>query len=307
MAAGPRCRVQAEAVERRTERLVVPERARLRPRQAALPGGARGRRLARDGGRREPALRAVVAPGFVVAPGLEQVPAAQTARHPADRMFEHLAHLPRLQVPRRGPQERGALFAVDAVAVDAVEDESVEVGMKPNVGRGPLDDRECARLAVGRVGALCVERLDALEKDAGERAKKRAVAGEDGSPRKREREHPLAPRGITRENVLDHVGGRCAHAPADAGGAEATALARERHEQAVRAGAATEPREASAEDAAAQIRIELLLRVFGHTHRERAVVDGAVQGLEVVTDDLVQRRRLGAMTRVRPRDRAGRG
>jgi len=44
VAAGSRRRVQREAVERRTEGLVVPERARLRPSQAPLPGGARLRR-----------------------------------------------------------------------------------------------------------------------------------------------------------------------------------------------------------------------------------------------------------------------
>ena len=155
--------------------------------------------MARDGGRLEAPLRVVVAPLFVVAPGLEEAPATEVARHPSDRVLEHLAHLPRLQVPRRAPQERRALFAADAVAADAVavdtvENECVKMGMKPNVGRGPLDDREPARLAVGCVGALCVKRLDALEKEAGERA----VAGEDSSPRKREREHPLAPRGPRR-------------------------------------------------------------------------------------------------------------
>ena len=111
------------------------------------------------------------------------------------------------------------------------------MGMKPNVGRDLLDDRKRARLAVRCVGAPCVERLDALEEDAGERAEKRAVAGEDSSPREREREHPLTKRGLARENVLDHVCGRRTHASADARRAEASALARERHEQAVRAGA----------------------------------------------------------------------
>ena len=95
VAASSRRRVQREAVERRTERFVVPERAWLRPRQAALPGGARGRRLARDGGRLELSLGTVVALVIVFA-GLEQVPSAEIPRHPADRMFEHLAHLPRL-------------------------------------------------------------------------------------------------------------------------------------------------------------------------------------------------------------------
>ena len=51
-------------------------------------------------------------------------------------------------------------------------------------------------LPPGRACALCVERLDSLEEDAGERAEKRAVAGEDSAPRKREREHPPLNRGF---------------------------------------------------------------------------------------------------------------
>ena len=59
-------------------------------------------------------------------------------------MLEHLAHLARLQVARPVPHERGALFAVDAV-----EDESVKVGMEPDVGRGALEDGTRAVLPPG--------------------------------------------------------------------------------------------------------------------------------------------------------------
>ena len=183
--AGPRRGVQGEAVERRAERLVVPERAGSLRGEAPLPRGARGWRLARDGGRLEPPLGIVVA--LVVVAALEQTPAAELPRHPPDRMFEHVADLARLQVPRRAPSERGALFAVDTV-----EDEGVKAGMEPKVGRSSLDDGTRARLARRRARALRVERLDALEEDTRERA----VAGQAGSPRKREREHPLPERGF---------------------------------------------------------------------------------------------------------------
>ena len=300
--AGPRRGMEREAIERRTERLVVPESTGSMRWQPPMPRGARGWRLARDGGRFEPPLGIVVA---LVVAGLEQAPAAEVPRHPLDRVCEHLAHLARLQMPCRVPHERDALFAVDAV-----ENESVKVGMEPNVGRGSLDNGECACLAARRVRAPRVERLDALEEDSGERAEKRPVSRrvtcKDRSPREREREHPLPEGRLARENVLGKVRGRRAHAPAHARRAEPPTLARERHEQTVRAGATAEPREASAQDAAAQIRLELLLRMLRHAHRERTVVDGAVQRVEVVADNLVQRRRLGTMTRVRPRSRAWR-
>ncbi len=71
--------------------------------------------------------------------------------------------------------------------------------------------------------------------------------------------------------------------------------AAERDEPALVAGAAAQAREAAAEQAAIQVRLELLLRVLRQPDVERAIGDGPVEGLEVVAHQLVERRRFRAV------------
>ena len=59
------------------------------------------------------------------------------------------------------------------------------------------------------------------------------------------------------------------------------------------AGGAVEAREASAQEPAIEESFELFLGMLGQPHGERAVVDSAVQRLEIVAYDLIQRRGLG--------------
>lgn len=98
------------------------------------------------------------------------------------------------------------------------------------------------------------------------------------------------------QHVLDEVGGCCAHSATHARRAEASALARERHEATFVARPAAKPCETSAEQPAVQVRLELLLRVFGQLDVERAVVDSGVECLEVVAHHFVEGRALGAVT-----------
>jgi len=75
-------------------------------------------------------------------------------------------------------------------------------------------------------------------------------------------------------------------------------LATERHQPALGAPLAFQPGKTAAEKPTVEVCLQLLAGVLRDPHRERAVVDRAVQRLEVVAHDLVERRRLGAMALV---------
>src|SRR5262249_59322821 len=71
-----------------------------------------------------------------------------------------------------------------------------------------------------------------------------------------------------------------------------------RDETALVACRAPEAREAAAEQATVEVRLELLLGVLRHLDVERAIVDGPVERLEVIAHKLVERRRLRAVALV---------
>jgi hypothetical protein len=87
------------------------------------------------------------------------------------------------------------------------------------------------------------------------------------------------------EHALHEVRRRRAHAPA---------FTRESNQPALVARRAAHAREASAQQAAIEKRLELLLGVLGQPHIERAIVDRAVERLEVVAHYRIQRRRFRA-------------
>src|ERR1700678_1396316 len=93
-----------------------------------------------------------------------------------------------------------------------------------------------------------------------------------------------------REHPLDEVGCGGAHASTEARRAESAALAAKCDEPALVARAAPKPREAAAEQAAVEVRLKLLRRVLRQFDVERAIGDGAVERLEVVAHELVERR-----------------
>ena len=182
--------------------------------------------------------------------------ADEGARHASDRPFEHLADLAGLQVTELLPRERGVLLVVRAV-----EEDHVKVWIEPQVRGRSLHDGDRAGLGAGRC-ASGVEGVHGLDEDARQGAEQRAVVREPAPPRKGKRQHPLAERRL-RKHALDQVGRRRAHAPAEARGAESAALAGEGDEAALVAGAAAEAREAAAEQAAIEVRLELLFACLG--------------------------------------------
>jgi len=193
------------------------------------------------------------------------------------------------------PHERGVVLVIGAV-----QEDHVKVRVEPEVRRAALHNRHRARLRAERAAGrrtLHVERVHALDEDAGEGRKQRAVVRKPAPPRERERHHPLAERGL-REHPLDEVGCGGAHASTEARRAESAAFAAKRDESALVARAAPKPREAAAEQAAVEVRFELLRRVLWQLDVERAVGDGAVERLEVVAHELVERRGLWAVTLV---------
>src|SRR4029450_3908120 len=105
-----------------------------------------------------------------------------------------------------------------------------------------------------------------------------------------EREHPLADR-HRGEYAIGEVRRGVGHPPAAAGGAEAAALARERHEAIVTAVVAAQAQEAVGEDAAAQEGAELLLDEV----RSGALASSRAgeEGLELLADGAVRAPGLG--------------
>jgi GAF domain-containing protein len=135
------------------------------------------------------------------------------------------------------------------LVIGAVQEDHVKVRVETEVRRGALHDGDRARLRAERAAGrrtLHVERVHALDEDAGEGREQRAVMRKPAPPRERERHHPLAERGL-REHVLDEVGCGAAHASAEARRAESAALTAKRDEPTLVARAAPKPREAAAE------------------------------------------------------------
>jgi hypothetical protein len=119
-----------------------------------------------------------------------------------------------------------------------------------------------------------------LGEDGREPAEQSAVLREAAPPRERERQHSRAKAGLG-QHAFHEVGGGGPHPPSHARRAEARPLQPKRHEQALAALPAPEPREAAAEEAAVELGPELLAGVLRDSHRDRPVLDGAVQRLEV--------------------------
>jgi hypothetical protein len=175
------------------ERLVVSERVRLERVRAAQPLRPGGWRLARDGGGGEVRLgiaRDVRIGAVPVDP--EQTAPAKVPLDAPDGAKEHGADLARLQVGEPLPAQLAALLLPGAI-----ESDHVQVRVQPQIGRGPLHDRDrpglCAQGALPS-RTLGVERVHRLHEDAREVAEQRPVLGQPPAPRERERQHPLAAR-----------------------------------------------------------------------------------------------------------------
>jgi hypothetical protein len=216
--------------------------------------------------------------------------ATEVTRYAPDRRLEDLADLARLQMTELVPRDAVAVFVIGAV-----EKHDVQVWIQAEIARGALYHRDCAGLGrperAATLGALAVEPLYAAHEDARQRAEQRPILREPPPPGERKREHPVAERHL-RQHVLDELRRGGAHATAEARRAEAASFAAPGDKAALVAAATAKPREAPAEQPTLEVRIELFLCMFGNLDVEGAVVDGSVERLYVVANDLVEPRPL---------------
>jgi hypothetical protein len=206
------------------------------------------------------------------------------------------------QLPIRS-RDRGLVLHVRAV-----EEEHMEMGMELEVGARALHHDDSATLPVARSllpQPLTVEAEHRDHGDARHGSEQRAVVRETLSPREREGEHPLPQRHLG-QHTLHEVGGGRGHAPAGARRAKSATLAGKGHKTPLVALLALEVGEASAEQAAVEVAVELLAHETGQRDRDRSVVHRSVERLEVVAHDLVERRSLGSAALVREAGGAGR-
>jgi len=289
--------MKREPIEGGAKRLVESQWTRRRQTEPSQPLRPGGRSLSRDRRREEGALPIGVR--FVVrrcvVPELEQTAALEVPLHTLYSMNQHIGHLPGLQMPLPVPRE-----VAFVLAIDTIEKDDVEMGVESHVRRGALNDGHTSRLSPFRTlvfSALRVGRVCALDEDARESPEQGAVVREPLAPWERERQHPL-PQPDRRQHFFDEVGRRGAHAAPDAGGTEASSFAAKCDKPTLLACVTSKPRETSAEQTAVQVRIELFARVFRQPDVESALVDCAIERLDVVAHNGVEARLLGAMTLV---------
>lgn len=151
--------------------------------------------------------------------------------------------------------------------------------------------------------ALAVEVEDGLDEEARQRREKRSVVAEALAPRERHREHPLAKRDGERQDVLDEMRRGRRHLPPKARRTEPAALAAERHQPRLLAAITPKAPEATAEQPAVEIALELLPHEPRQRDRERTVVHRAVERREVVRHHLIERRLFRSATLIDHRRR----
>jgi hypothetical protein len=143
----------------------------------------------------------------------------------------------------------------------------------------------------GDTGGRDQSPLDLGKKDLRDGGDGSGSVGQHAPQSLRHGDHPL-PHRYRRDDVIDEMRGRLGHVAAVAGRADAAALAGECHDESLAAARAPGAGEAEAEEPALEIAAEFLLDVARH---------GPLGGfpprqppLEVLGDDLVERRLLGA-------------
>jgi hypothetical protein len=194
--------------------------------------------------------------------------------------------------------------------------------VEPEVGIHALHDHHGAALQLAT--ALAVPGAGALSQGAGVEAEEHVVdqatdgaeqLGVEGEPvpeLEGERDDPLPERHARWQHAFDQVGGRLCHSPAEARWTEAPPFAAERDRLDLAALRAHEQRGSTAEQTAVEVAFELVTNEGGQRRGDEAFLGRDVEGLEVVSDDLVERGLVGASPLVAnaaaPRERrSGRG
>lgn len=150
----------------------------------------------------------------------------------------------------------------------------------------------CARAQTPSIPAEY--RIDEQPRDGAEEL---AVEAEPATELERKCQHPL-PERHGRQHGLDEIRGGLTHATPEAGRAEATAFAAERHEVLLDARVALHAREAAAEQSAVEVSVEFAPCESRQRRALEVGGDGGVERLDVVADHGVERRRLRAMALV---------
>jgi hypothetical protein len=186
------------------------------------------------------------------------------------------------------------------LVIRPVEKHHVKMWIQSQITRRTLHHDHRARFATSRSNRTRVPRLHARHEDPRQRRQKTAIHRQSLAPRKRERgrEHPL-PKRYFGQDLFDQMSRGGAHPPTGARGAKSTAFAAKRHKPTLLALGTPKPR--TTQKAAIEIRFELLLGVLAQFDVERTVGDGAVERLEVVSHDVVERCALRSTALVRAR------
>ena len=154
----------------------------------------------------------------------------------------------------------------------------------------------CGGDGVTRAACRSAEQsLDLIKKNLREGCDGRGSVGQKAPQPLRHGDHPL-PHGPRRDDVIGEVRGRLGHVAAVAGRADAAALAGEGHDESLAAARAPGAGEAEAEEPAGEIAAKLVLDVA--RHGPLGSFPPLKPALEVLGDDLVERRLLGPATLV---------
>jgi hypothetical protein len=159
---------------------------------------------------------------------------------------------------RQGPEPERPLGAFEE---DAVEEQRVEMDVQVQPAPEPLDDRHRARSPsadASAAPALTLEAKQHADRHPEHRARQPVIPRQHVPQPIRQAQHPLAHRD-SRQYPVDQPGRALGHASPAATRAEASPLARERHQPLERALGALQAREAVRQDPAGQKVSELLL------------------------------------------------
>jgi hypothetical protein len=202
--------------------------------------------------------------------------------------------------------------ALGIANVHPIEDQAVEMHVESQRGIRALNeghradlrvlDRAQAQLPLGPPSKRATHGAD--ERREHVRAQPLVIAHRVAQA-PRQRAHPL-PHGDLGQDFVDEVGGEVGHAPAEAGGAEPAALARERHNPRMATAPTRKVSEAVLEQAAAQVGVELVDDKLRQTPRflgpgaearpvalEQLVEKGLVRTAALVAVQASSRRRRG--------------
>jgi hypothetical protein len=175
-------------------------------------------------------------------------------------------------------------------AEDAIEHDRVEMDVNVECRAESLDCRDRPALAVGNALAgrgAPQPGEDAADEHAQHRAGQRGVKGELIAQGEGQRQHPLA-HGHLGDDAIDQLGGQLAHPAAPARGAEAAALAAERHDQLISAPLALDVHAAVLGPTTAQVGAQLAGDKGGKSFAAPLLGGAGKKGLEMALEGAVE-------------------